>query len=152
MRNKKRETTKERALEIFDEAPYTSIACIDEENKPYVVAVSAVREDMHVYFHCAKEGKKLDCITYIQVVCLNAVARHTTLSKQQTVSYASCIANGKAYVLNDLNEKRHALQILCQKFTPDHMECANTISDQGVENTGIVRIDIESYWGKEIND
>lgn len=148
MRKKDRQTTLAEAWQIFDESPYVSVAMMDGEY-PYTIMVNAARCGEVLYFHCALEGKKLECIRKQPKVCVSAVSKHTVLSKKQTVAYASCIIKADATIVENVEEKRKALHAICERYTPDHMECIQNIQESGIRQTGIVRLDVIEISGKQ---
>lgn len=148
MRKKERQTTTEEAWNIFDKSPYCSVSMIDD-GFPYTIMVNAARVENVIYFHCALEGKKLACIHAHPQVCISAVSNHNILSEKQTTAYASCIIKGSAKVIEDMEEKRQALYAICERYTPNHMQCIKQIQEQGIRQTGIVRIDVIEITGKQ---
>ena len=62
MRRKDREQSREFALDIADNCDYAVMSVVDPEGKPYCVPLSIVREGEKLYFHCALEGFKTDCL------------------------------------------------------------------------------------------
>ena len=61
MRRKDRERDAAFAWEVFDKAPYAVLSMRDGEGG-CGVPLSPARIGERVYFHCALEGKKLDCL------------------------------------------------------------------------------------------
>ena len=62
MRRKDRETTEERAYEILKNGEYGILSTIGEDGYPYGVPVNFAVECNKIYFHCAPEGYKLECL------------------------------------------------------------------------------------------
>ena len=60
MRRKDREMGKEFAMHIIDNSRYGVISMIDvENNQPYGVPLSIVRDENNLYFHSAMDGRKV---------------------------------------------------------------------------------------------
>lgn len=148
MRKQNRETTRENAWRIFDESPYMSVSMLDGE-EPYTVMVNGARMEEVIYFHCALEGKKLDCIRKHPKVCISAVSAHAVLPEKQTVAYASCIMKANAEIIEDIEEKRKALYAICERYTPTHMQCITNIKEEGIKQCGIVRLHVTEINGKQ---
>lgn len=148
MRKQKRALCETEAWEVFDQAPFASVAMIDEEEHPYIVALSVVRDGNTLYYHCALEGKKLDCIKKHPHVCVSAVAQADVVPEKATVYYQSCVLEGISELVMDDEEKKLALRLLCERFTPTHMDCALHITKQGLDATAIVKIQVTSIEGK----
>lgn len=148
MRKQNRETTREDAWHIFDESPYISISMLDGK-EPYTVMVNGARIGEVIYFHCALEGKKLDCIRNQPRVCISAVCAHEVVPEKQTVAYASCIMKATAEIIEDIEEKRNALYAICERYTPMHMQCITNIKEEGIQQCGIVRLNVTEISGKQ---
>lgn len=73
MRRKDREKDAAFAWEVFDRAAFAVLSMRDGEGG-YGVPVSPARIGEAVYFHCALEGKKLDCLAQWPDASLTAVA------------------------------------------------------------------------------
>lgn len=133
------------ATEVMRHAPYINVSFIDPEGKPYVLPLSLASEDgEHWYFHCALEGKKLDCILRNPEVCLSAVSRCTpTVGPKDgsfTLQYKSAIAFGRAELVDDETEKIHGLRLISQRFLPHHMDAFDQSVARSLSRTAVVRI------------
>ncbi len=144
MRRKDREMDPSWALDVLERAPYVtvSLACGDT---PYAVPLSLARDgDDTFYFHCAKEGKKLDLIGKNPAVFLSAVARCKPtvgpLDNSFTLEFDSATATGTAALVTDREEKIHALRLVCQRFLPRHMDAFDDAIALSLERTAVVRI------------
>ncbi len=62
MRKKDREVLGEDIEKILTNGEYGVLATVGENGYPYTVPLSYVYQDNSIYFHCAKEGHKLDNI------------------------------------------------------------------------------------------
>ena len=76
MRKASREMDATFALEVLDKAPYVTVSFTRPDGTPYGVPLSLARKDEKtLYFHCALEGDKLDCIAANPTVALLAVTK-----------------------------------------------------------------------------
>ena len=78
MRRKDREQSTEFALKTAQECEFAVISMIDASGLPYGVPVSTVLDGKTLYFHTAKEGRKIDCLHHspaVHIVCVGAVQR-----------------------------------------------------------------------------
>ena len=91
MRRKDREQNREFALKVVDECEYVALATINEDGSPYCMPMTIVRENDSIYFHAAKEGKKLENIRRNPAVSLACVSKNCTIEKEFTVAYESAI-------------------------------------------------------------
>jgi len=147
MRRADREMSAEWALDVFDKAPFITVGMSDQDGRPYGVPLSVVRTDENTfYFHCAKEGRKLDILKSNPLVCLSAVTgcKPTVGPKDGsfTMEFKSAIAFGSAVVVEDEDEKIMALKAICERFLPKHMDAFSESVKRSLSNTCVVRIDL----------
>ena len=126
MRRKDREMSREFALAVMDKCEWTVVSFVTPEGEPYAVPVSAVREGDVLFFHTAKEGRKIDCIAHspaVHVVCVGDVER---AKDKFTTGYECAMADGVCREVTDDAEKLHALRLIAEKYTPEHPSRRNT--------------------------
>lgn len=145
MRKESRAMDSQWALELMHKAPYITVSFIDAAGKAYGLPLSlASDDDVNWYFHGALEGKKIEAIKIHPDVCLSAVGRCTpTVGPKDgsfTLQYKSAIAFGKAEIVTDDNEKIHGLELICQRFLPNHMDAFNQSIARSLARTTVVRI------------
>lgn len=133
------------ALDLMHKAPYITVSFIDATGKAYGLPLSlASDDDINWYFHGALEGKKMEAIKTHPEVCLSAVGRCTpTVGPKDgsfTLQYKSAIAFGKAEIVTDDKEKTHGLELICQRFLPNHIEAFNQSIARSLARTTVVRI------------
>lgn len=148
MRRKDRETTKEFAQEIVDTCLYATLAMTDQEGNPYCIPISIVRSKNEIYFHCANEGKKLDCIKNNANVCISCVSFAENIQEKFTVRYKSAVVFGSALEITDKDEKIGALKLLCERHTPENMAQFNTYAEKGIMQTSVWKVEIKEITGK----
>lgn len=145
MRKIKRGMDSDFALEVFDKAPYVTVAFLRPDNTPYSVPLSLVRtDDSTFYFHCAPEGEKLDCIAHSPNVALSAVTQCRPIMTPDghsfTLQYRSAMAVGTAEIVAEEDEKILALKAICNRFLPSHMDEFEAAVARSLARTTIVRI------------
>lgn len=145
MRKKSREMDSQWALEVMHKAPYITVSFVDADGKAYGLPLSlASDDDVHWYFHCALEGKKLDAIKANPEVCLSAVTRCTpTVGPKDgsfSLQYKSAIAFGKAELVEEDEEKIHGLRLISERFLPGHMDAFDASIERSLSRTAVVRI------------
>jgi len=133
------------ALEVLDKAPYITVSMTEADGTPYAVPLSLVRtNDNTFYFHCAKEGKKLDIIRQNSRICLSAVTKcKPTVGPKDgsfTLEFKSAIAFGVAEEVTDEKEKIEALRAICERFLPNHMPAFDASIERSLGRTAVVKI------------
>lgn len=147
MRRKDRERDDVFAMEVFDEAPFATLSLVTPDGQPYAVPLSIVRKNENTfYFHCAHEGKKIDCIRHCQQVLLSAVTEAKPFFDNSkgnfTLQYKSATAEGLATIVEDEAEKIEALRAICQRYLPAYMDSFDDAISRSLNRTAIVRIDL----------
>ncbi|MGN1030277.1 MAG: pyridoxamine 5'-phosphate oxidase family protein [Butyricicoccaceae bacterium] len=149
MRRKDREQDEAFAREVMARAPYHTLALTAEDGTPYCIPISAVLEEDHLYFHCAQEGKKLDCIAKQPRVCVSAVSLAQPFPEEYTMYFASAVAFGTARVITEDEERIHALRLICERYAADNMEAFDGAIARSLHRTGIVRVDVDEITAKQ---
>lgn len=149
MRRKDRLVSEERAREIIKNAEYAIIMTADKEGQPYGVAVSHVVDGDKIYFHCAANaGRKLENIRQNPKVCVTCVSNTYIDPELFTHRYESAVAEGIATIVEEKEEKLHALWLVAKKYAPGTFKDNEEYILPKMDATGIVRIDMETLSGK----
>lgn len=139
----------EEIKELLDECQTIRLAMHDEPY-PYIVPLSYGWEErdgkLFVYFHCAKEGKKLDLITKNGNVCFEAdcLAGYKSTGHGVTADYRSLIAFGKAERVYG-EELVRGLELLLAHC---HVEGYSARECAAMGITAVVRITVNGITGK----
>ena len=148
MRRKDREKDELFALEVIKNAPYATLSMVRPDGKAYGVPISPAVADGAVYFHCADEGLKLDCIKSNSCVCLTAVSFALPTPEDYSMDYSSAIVTGSAAIVTDREEKILALREICLRYAPENMAMFDGYIDRYLDKTCIVKITADEITGK----
>ena len=153
MRRSDREITDIRSiLGILDRCDICRIALCDN-NVPYVIALNYGVEvnsgAVSVYFHCAREGRKLDIIGRNNHACLEADRMLGLVDAEKacgfTAKYESVMAFGRIFIVGDNSEKAHGLGVLMKKYAPSR---EFSFFGSELNSVTVLRMDVESITGK----
>jgi len=118
-------------------------------NIPYVVPLNFGFNGNSLYFHSAKEGRKLDIIRRNNNVCFEMDADQVFVPAEKgcnwSLKYRSVIGNGKAFIIDVPAEKIAALKIIMAHYSDKPYE----FTAEEAAKVVVVRIDIESLSGKK---
>ena len=148
MRRKDREMSREFALGVMDKCEWTTVSFVTPEGAPYSVPVSAVRQGDALYFHTAREGRKIDCLKHsdvVHVVCVGDVER---AKDKFTTGYECAMADGICREVTEEGEKIAALRLICLKYTPEHMDAFDKEVQASLPRTGVFKIELGCVTGK----
>ena len=149
MRRKDRQRDEIFAMEIMDQCAYAVLSMVDPDNKAYAVPLSIVRDGTYIYFHCAQEGYKLECLRENPVVCLVCVGNVCPAQDRFTTAFSSAIVKGNCEEVTNDTEKINALRLLCQRYTPQNMAAFDQAIARSLARTAVYRIAITQITGKE---
>lgn len=151
MRRKDKERDAAFAWQVLRDAPYVTLAMTGADGAPYCVPVNHVADESgsSVYFHCAGAGRKWELLEKEPRVCLSAVSKAELIPGELTTAYDSAIAEGRAVVVQDPEEKHRALMLLVKALDPASLTRAELCSQQTLSHTMLVRIAVEHLAGKQ---
>ncbi|MDH6365120.1 nitroimidazol reductase NimA-like FMN-containing flavoprotein (pyridoxamine 5'-phosphate oxidase superfamily) [Enterococcus sp. PF1-24] len=139
---------------IVEEAQVLRLALFDEKY-PYILPVNYgyqwQEKQLTFYLHGATVGKKIDCITANNHVCVEIDIDHHLIDGGQTAAhysygYKSLIGYGTATIVEDLTEKKHALEKLMAHAAKDHS--FDAIPEAMIKRTGVIKVELTSYTAK----
>lgn len=151
MRRSDRAQSREFSLALIDRCTHGVMALSTGEDFPYCLPLSFVRVGDELYFHCARQGRKIDLLRRFPQVCVTFVGddRPAFVSPAEyTTWFQSVIVTGTAEEVTDPAEKTEALRALCQKAAPDHMEGFDAAMDKSLAVTGVWKVRMEDISGK----
>lgn len=154
MRRKDRQRDEAFCLQLIDTCTNGVMALTTGEDTPYCLPLSFVRRDKSLYFHCAKQGRKLDLLRACPRVCVTFIGKddptYQAESNNFTTMFASAIVTGTAHEVTEDTEKIEALRLLCQRFLPAAMvgDNFNRAIATSLPATAVWRIDMEDISGK----
>ena len=153
MRRNDRAQSLEFSLALIDRCTHGVVAFASED-APYCIPLSLIRIDNALYFHCAREGKKLELLRKNNQVCVTFVGNDSpafVADKQYYTTYfESVLVTGRAFEVTSSEEKILALRRLCEVRTPDgmtgdHFDHAVAAS---LSRVVVFRIDMDEITGK----
>jgi len=149
VRRKDREITKSDEMQqVLKTTKYVTIAlCM--EGEPYLVALSHGYDQTRncLYFHCAPEGKKLIYAKANPKVWGQAVLDFG-VTQECDYAYRSVHFSGKLSLITDLNEKKHAMEVLILQVSLDPEVKLEKLKPEKLESVTMGKIDINYISGK----
>ncbi|MFX0088220.1 MAG: pyridoxamine 5'-phosphate oxidase family protein [Candidatus Hodarchaeota archaeon] len=152
MRRVEKEISENNALiEILKSGKYTIISMC-KDNEAYLVTLSYGYDKTKnsLYFHCAKEGQKIDFIKANPNVC-GTVIEDNGYEDGCGQAFRSVVFRGKMIIVENLEEKKYGFEVLLNQLEsdPQAIKIKFLQKDQTYENSGMLRLDIHEISGKE---
>lgn len=135
------------ALELLKVGEYAFLSMTIREGA-YGVPLNYVVEDDVIYIHCAPEGRKLRAIAEDDRVSLCVVGQTKVVGEMFTTAYESVIVQGRAQVVESDGVRRHALQLLVDKYAPAYRDEGYKAIERSMHRTAIIAISIDSISAK----
>ncbi len=148
MRRKDRETSAEFAWAAFDKCNYAVVSVVDLEGEPYAVPFIVAREENHVYYHNFVHGKMYEVMRTNPRVCITAVNIASVIPMSNDLCFCSAVLKGTAHLVEDPEEVRHAMWLICSKTSPDNLHNFAGAMPFSMPHLGVVRIDVDEITGK----
>ncbi len=155
MRQAKREITDiNDLLDLLEKCQVTRLA-LSDNGQPYIVPMNYGYDcsdgQLRLYFHCAREGRKLDIIARNSRACFEIDAEHDLISGKQacqySMNYASVIGCGTISIMSDERERLDGLNILMRHYSS---RGSWSFDDKALGLTLVLRLDVESFAGKRL--
>lgn len=148
MRKKEREINLEEAQRILKENNYGVLSIINVDNGyPYGVPISYSYMNNEIYFHCAREGLKIEAFSKDNRVCFTVIGKTEILPEKFSTKYESTIIYGRLVELTE-EEKKIALFELIKKYSSDFLEEGRAYIERSGDRTKVYKIKIEHISGK----
>lgn len=149
MRRKDRQISSLEAMEILRGAEYGFLSSTMDDGQSYCVPFNFALEGQSIYLHCSTApGTLLKNIASDPRVCFSCVGSTRLLPDKFATLYESCVVFGKAALLKGEAERRHGLELLLEKYSPDFPEEGQEYIDRLFELTGVIEIKMEHITGK----
>ncbi len=149
MRRKEKEVSNRDEIEsIIRKADICRLG-LSVDNRPYIVPLNFGYKEGCLYFHTAREGKKIDMIATNNTVCFELDVDCALVESETpcdwAMKYRSVVGYGKAFVLTDADEKMRALDIIMEHYSGK----AGEYAEKRVDRLAVIKVEIESMTGKK---
>ena len=148
MRRKRQLLSIEESISILKKMTSGVLAVAGDGGYPYAVPLSYVYCGDKIYFHSAKLGHKIDAIIKCNKVSFCVIEQDKVMPEEYTTYFRSVVVFGKAHILDD-GEKRKAIEILAEKYSPDQEEGRLQEIGKSFKNLCMIELAVEHMTGKE---
>jgi uncharacterized protein len=148
MRKAEREITEIEEMEqVIMKAEVCRLGMIDD-GEPYIVPMNFGYRTGSLFFHCAREGKKLDVLRKNPKVCFELESEACLVKGERACqwssSYRSIIGWGNAFVLMEEADIKYGLEVVMDHYSPDQKD----FDPRSMGLTAIIRVDVGRMTGK----
>lgn len=147
MRRKDKQASQEESIEILKKGEFGVLSTICENGYPCGIPLNYVYFNGRIYFHCAKEGQKLDNIKNNPKVSFCVACDVELLPEKFSTKYSSAVLFGTAEEVNG-EEKTEALLELIKKYSARFIEQGKEYIKKSSDTAKVYKINIEHITGK----
>ena len=126
---------KQRIESIILHCDVCFVGIVDMEGNPYVVPMNFGYEDGIIYLHSGPEGSKVEMLEHNQ---------HEKVASSYSMRSESAMCRGKVEFVEDMEEKRGALDIIMCHYTNNEFN----YSDPAVRNVKVWKVPVDRMTGK----
>ena len=148
MRRKEKEIRERAAIERIILQSSVCRLAFSDDNCPYIVPLCFGYKNNALYFHTAREGEKLRILKKNNRVCFEFdILRELVKSEEPCgwgMKYMSVVGFGRASLIEDLESKKRALNIIVQQYSGTSF----TYNRNAVHKAAIIKVEIEHMTGK----
>ena len=136
--------------EVLSRGTSGVLALLGDGGWPYAVPMSYGLDGEKLYFHCAREGHKLDAIRREARASFCVVDRDEVVPEEYTTYFRSVIVFGRVRILEDEAQMRAAIELLARRYFPqDSAENRRRAIEREWAGLCMLEMDIEHMSGKE---
>ncbi len=151
MRRFKQSIQESECIEILKNEPRGVMAVHGENGYPYAFPMNHIYIDGKLYFHCAKEGHKLDAISKDDKVSFCVMNKGFRKDGEWALNISSVIVFGRIRKVNDSEEMLKIVRKLGLKHYPTPESVENEIQ-KAVSRVQILELTIDHMTGKLVNE
>jgi len=144
-------TDKQEILHLLKNGKFATLS-LCKNNTPYIVTLSYGYDEStnSFYFHCAKEGLKLEFIQSNSQVCATIIEDGGYIPNECGHYYKSLVFWGNIKILSDLEEKRAGMNVILNQLENDTdiIEKKLNSSQSLYEKMVVLKLEVSQICGK----
>lgn len=148
MRRKDLAMAREETLALIDASNYAVLCLADPAGRPYGVPMDYVRRGDDLYFHGAKEGRKVDAMSVNPRACAVIVGDTQIVPEKFGRKYQSAIVEGSIELIDDPDLKREVMTWVVESRSPGYREKGQMVIDRMLDRVLVYKMSMEIVSGK----
>ncbi|MDD3186003.1 MAG: pyridoxamine 5'-phosphate oxidase family protein [Anaerostipes sp.] len=151
MRRWKQQISNEECIEILNSEPRGVLGVYGEDGYPYTIPLDFIYRNEKLYFHCAKEGHKLDAIKVNDKVSFCVMDEGFQKDGQWELNIKSVVIFGRIKKVDDMEKSTNIVRELGLKYYPTTEEVEEVI-EHGVHRFEVLELTVDHMTGKLVNE
>lgn len=140
--------TDEETLSLIRSCRFAVLSLVDPDSLPYGVPLDYIYRDNDLYFHGAKEGRKIDSIKMNPKGCAVIPGDTDVVPEKFGREYTSAIVEGPIELIDDPEMKRQVMTWVVESNSLDHQEKGKAIIEKMLDRVLIYKMHLETVSGK----
>lgn len=153
MRRFKQQISEDECIRILKEEPRGVLSMLGDDGYPYGIPLDHWYDeaDGKLYFHCAKEGHKLDAIAGCDKVSYCVYDQGYRKDGEWALNINSVVIFGRMKLVTDADKTKEICTNLCRKFTDDEAYLQKELTN-ALPRVQCLELTIEHMTGKLVNE
>lgn len=151
LRRFKQAASEEECLSLLQSAPRGILSVTGENGYPYGVPMNFVYREGKIYFHCAREGHKLDAIGANDKVSFTVLSEPVRNEGEWWFCLTSVILFGHIAILSDPAQVDVGLRAMAAKYFPDDYDLETDLK-RNASHAFILELTIDHMTGKHVRE
>jgi nitroimidazol reductase NimA-like FMN-containing flavoprotein (pyridoxamine 5'-phosphate oxidase superfamily) len=140
--------SREEAFELIDRSRYAVVSLVDTEGRPYGVALDYVRKDGYLYFHGAREGRKVDAMKANPWACAVILGDTSVVPDKFGRKYSSVVAEGPVELVDDIEMMRQVMNWVIEFNSPEYLEKGKRVIEKMLDRVLVYKMRLDTVSGK----
>lgn len=123
-----------------------------QDGEPVVVPMLYGREDQTLFLHGARKARVIRLLESTNTTCANVTLLdglvYARSAFESSMNYRSATVYGNARLVDDRDDKVHALQVISECTMPGRWSEVRDSLDNEIKMTGVIALEIESASAK----
>lgn len=151
MRRFKQALPEQECQEIVKNAYRGMLAVLGDGGYPYALPINFVYADGHIWFHCAREGHKMDAIRACDKACFTVIDEPVKEENDWWYHVRSVICFGRIQEVSDNAVRLARLRQLGAKYFPEGYDLESDMTKNGPQ-AAVLDFVVEHMSGKRVKE
>ena len=148
MRRKDLMLSRQEAMGIIDANEYAVLALTGTDGRPYAFPMDYFRNGDTLFFHGAKEGRKVDAMKANPWACAVITGETAVVPDKFGRRYRSVIAEGPIELVDEPGAKREVMQRLVESRSPGYREKGQMVIERMLDRVLVYKMSLANVTGK----
>lgn len=152
MRRFRQQITEEECETILQEEPRGVLSMYGEDGYPYAIPINFIYDGRKIYFHCAKEGHKIDALKKDNRVSFCVYDKGYLKEGKVGLNINSVVIFGKIRFIDDRETVIRETRALGMKYLPEDLVEKDVKKYAETGRLQILELTIDHMTGKLVNE